>query len=118
MSDITIAITTIGRPSFPRTALPSVQNQVGEATLGGFIASENSIDRRAEEAGREFPDLRIRYVFRQPTLPMLAHRFSTFRQARTPYIANLNDDDWWNASHVADGLGMQNTDSSAVAHLG
>ncbi len=116
MSQITVAITTTGRPHFLRTALQSVQNQVGLAAIGEVVVSENNNDRRTEDVGHEFPDLPIRYLFREPTLPMLAHLFSTFRQARTPYVAILNDDDWWSASHVAHGLRVLKGDADAAAY--
>jgi len=116
MSTVTVAITTTGRPDFLRTALQSVQNQVGSPEIAEVLVSENKDDRRTEDVVREFPDLPIRYLFRQPTLPMLAHLFSTYRQARTPYVAILNDDDWWSAGHVADGLRALQADPGAVAY--
>ena len=116
MSTITVTITTTGRPHFLRTALQSVQNQVGSPSIGEVLVSENNEDRRTEEVSREFPDLPIRYLFRQPTLPRVSHLFSTYRQAKTPYVAVLNDDDWWSASHLADGLRALKADPGAVAY--
>src|SRR5262245_7996622 len=116
MNTVTVAITTTGRPHFLRTALQSVQNQVGSPAIVEVLVSENSEDRRTEEVTREFPNLPIRYLFRQPTLPMLPHLFSTYRQARTPYVAILNDDDWWSASHLADGLRALTADPAAAAY--
>jgi Glycosyl transferase family 2 len=116
MTEITVSITTIGRAPFLRTALQSVQNQIGLGAIGEVIVSENNNDLRTKDVVREFPNLPIRYLFREPTLPMLAHLFSTFRQARTPYVAILNDDDWWSASHVADGLRILKADAEAAAY--
>jgi len=116
VSELTVTITTTGRPDFLRTALQSVQNQVCLTEVGEVVVSENNNDRRTEGVLREFPDLPVRYLFRQPTLPMLAHLFSTFRQARTPYVAILNDDDWWSAGHVAQGLRALKADTEATAY--
>jgi hypothetical protein len=114
MGEVTVAITTTGRPDFLRSALQSVRNQIGLGEIAEVVVSENSNDRRTEDVGREFPDLPIRYLFRQPTLPMLEHLFATFREARTPYLAILNDDDWWNASHVTHGLQVLKANGSAA----
>ena len=116
MSEVTVAITTTGRPEFLRTALQSVQNQVGREIIGEVIVSENKADRRTEAVAREFPELPIRYIFREPTLPMQAHLFSTFRQAQTPYVAILNDDDWWSSNHLAEASFALRLHSSASAY--
>jgi hypothetical protein len=115
VSELTVAITTTGRPAFLRTALQSVQNQVGPAEIAEVVVSENNNDQRTEGVLREFPDLPLRYLFRRPTLPMLTHLFSTFREARSPYVAILNDDDWWGAGHVAHGLRALKADPKATA---
>jgi len=98
-----------------RTALQTVQNQIGREVIGEVIVSENKNDRGSEAVVREFPDLPIRYLHREPTLPMLPHLFSTFREARTPYVAILNDDDWWCSNHLADGVGALVANPGAVA---
>jgi glycosyltransferase involved in cell wall biosynthesis len=116
MNEITVAITTVGRPDFLRTALQSVRNQTNREAIGEIVVSENNSDRRTEQVVREFPDLPIRYLFREPSLPMLEHLFSTFRQARTPYLAVLNDDDWWSAGHLAQGLSRLEADAEASAY--
>ena len=82
--DVTVVITTIGRPDFLRTALQSVRNQVNRDVIGEVVVSENKGDRRTEQVVREFPDLPIRYLFREPSLPIVEHLFSTVREARTP----------------------------------
>jgi glycosyltransferase involved in cell wall biosynthesis len=115
MSEVTVCITTIGRPHFLRNALQSVQNQIGRNSIAEVVVSENKGDRGSEAVTREFPDLPIRYLFRDPQLPMLAHLFSTFREARTPYLAILNDDDWWCSNHLADGLSALDANSDAAA---
>jgi hypothetical protein len=116
MSKVTVAITTTGRPHFLRTALQSVRNQLALSAIAEVIVSENSGDSRTEAVCADFPDLPIRYLFRQPNLPMLAHLFSTYGEARSSYIAILNDDDWWTAGHLADALRLLDADPGAVAY--
>jgi hypothetical protein len=114
---VTICIPTTARPHFLRTALQSVQNQIEREAIAEVIVSENKNDRSSEAVVREFRDLPIRYLYRQPTLPMMPHLFSTFRQAQTPYTAILNDDDWWWSNHLADGLGALEADPAAVGFV-
>jgi len=115
MNEVTVSITTTGRPAFLRTALEAVRNQIGVEVIGEVIVSENSGERATERVVQEFSDLPIRYLFREPILPMVDHLFSTFREAHTPYVAILNDDDWWSAGHIADGLRTLKA-SNAVAY--
>jgi glycosyltransferase involved in cell wall biosynthesis len=114
---VTVCITTAGRPHFLRSALQSVQNQINRDVIGEIVVSENNGDRGSEALAREFPELPIRYIFREPTLPMLAHLFSTFRLAQTPYVAILNDDDWWSANHLAEAVAALRTNPSASAYV-
>jgi hypothetical protein len=117
MRDVTVVITTIGRPDFLRTALQSVSNQVNRDVIGEVVVSENKGDRRTEQVVREFPDLPIRYLFREPSRPQMDHLFSTVREARTPYVAILNDDDWWSAGHVASGVNELRGNPKAAAYV-
>jgi hypothetical protein len=114
---VTVCIPTTARPHFLRTALQSVQNQLGRADIGEVIVSENKSDRNSEAVVREFPELPIRYVFREPTLPMLTHLFSTFRQAQTHYVAILNDDDWWSSNHISQAVGELRSNPSSSAYV-
>jgi hypothetical protein len=114
---VTICIPTTARPHFLRTALQAVQNQIGREAIGEVVVSENKGDRGSEAVVREFRDLPIRYLYREPTLPMMPHLFSTFRQAETPYTAILNDDDWWWSNHLADGLEALEADPAAVGFV-
>jgi glycosyltransferase involved in cell wall biosynthesis len=114
---VTICIPTTARPHFLRTALLSVQNQLGRADIGEIVVSENKSDRGSEAVVREFPELPIRYMFREPTLPMLTHLFSTFRQAQTPYVAILNDDDWWSANHISQAVGELGSNPGCSAYV-
>ena len=114
---VTVCIPTTARPHYLRTALQSVQNQLDRADIGEVIVSENKSDRSSEAVVREFPELPIRYVFREPTLPMLPHLFSTFRQAQTPYVAILNDDDWWSSNHISQAVGELGSNPSSSAYV-
>jgi glycosyltransferase involved in cell wall biosynthesis len=114
---VTVCIPTTARPHFLRTALQSVQNQLSRADIGEIVVSENKGDRGSEAVAREFPELPIRYVFRDPTLPMLTHLFSTFRQARTPYVAILNDDDWWSSNHISQAVGELGSNPACPAYV-
>ena len=116
MNEVTVAIATVGRPDFLRTALQSLRNQINREAIGEIIVSENKGNRLTEAVVREFPELPLRYLFREPQLPMMDHLFSTFRQAKTPFVAILNDDDWWSASHLADGLRELTADTKAAAY--
>jgi hypothetical protein len=93
-----------------------VQNQIGAEAIGEVVVSENAGNRRTEQLLHHFPALPVRFLFREPTLPMLAHLFSTIRLARTPFVAILNDDDWWGAGHVADGLRHLQADAGIAAY--
>jgi hypothetical protein len=114
---VTVCITTTGRPLFLRSALQSVQNQINRDVIGEVIVSENKGDRSSENVVREFPELPIRYIFREPTLPMLPHLFSTFRQTSAPFTAILNDDDWWAANHVQEAVAALHARPSATAYV-
>ena len=115
--DVTVCITTTGRPHFLRSALQSVANQLRRDLIGEVIVSENNGDLRSEKVTREFPELPIRFIFRDPPLPMLAHLFSTFREARTPYVAILNDDDWWCSNHVAEAAAALDGNRSSSGYV-
>jgi len=116
MSDVSVVITTTGRPHFLRTALQSVQNQIGRSSIGEVIVSENNGDPRTELIIAEFPQLPIRYLFRQPTLTMVAHLFATWREVKTRYVAILNDDDWWIGNHLVDGVSALDGDAQVSAY--
>lgn len=114
---VTVCIPTTARPHYLRTALQSVQNQLDRTDIGEIVVSENKGDRRSEAVVREFPELPIRYLFREPTLPMLTHLFSTFRQAQTPYVAILNDDDWWSSNHISHAVGELRSNPACSAYV-
>jgi hypothetical protein len=50
-------------------------------------------------------------------LPIVAHFFSTYEQARSPYLAVLNDDDWWFSNHLAEGVAALRSNPSLVAYV-
>jgi glycosyltransferase involved in cell wall biosynthesis len=114
---VTVCITTTGRPHFLRSALQSVQNQINRDLIGEVVVSENKGDRSSENIVHEFSDLPVRYIFRQPAMPMLAHIFSTFRQAQTSYVAILNDDDWWCSNHLAQAVAALNANPPVTAYV-
>jgi hypothetical protein len=116
-NDLTVCITTTGRPHFLRSALQSVANQINRDLLTEVIVSENKGDPRSAKVAAEFPELPIRFLFRDPPLPMLAHLFSTFRAARGGYVAILNDDDWWCSNHIADAIAALSANKAASGYV-
>jgi glycosyltransferase involved in cell wall biosynthesis len=116
LTAVTVVVTATGRASFLRTALDSIRNQLGLSQIVEVIVSENSNDRGTEAVVREFANLPVRYLFRQPPLPIVAHWFSTLREARTPYVAVLNDDDWWSSGHIAQGIRELEASPESVAY--
>jgi predicted O-methyltransferase YrrM len=100
---ITAIIPTTNRPHFLRTALKSVHRQTALARITEIIVSENAGSRASEQVCGEFPNLPIRYIFREPTLTGLEHAVLLFGEAKNEHIAILHDDDWWSPHHIENG---------------
>lgn len=116
---VTVIISTTNRPQMLRTALRSVQRQTARQQIDEIVVSENGGCADSSTLLDEFPDLPIKYIYRDPPLPPLLHGVELFSRpeaTRARYIAILHDDDWWGAHHLADGLAALEQHPDAPAY--
>lgn len=99
---INIVIPTFRRPDMLRTALASVARQSRLDLVSRVVVSENGGCRMSEAVCREFPQVPIEYVFREPQLTALQHLQQLMAQfVGGSFTAFLHDDDWWGDEHLA-----------------
>ncbi len=102
-----------------RTALSSIAAQTAVARIAAVLVSENGVNLESEEICAEFPNLPIHYFFHDPSLTVFEHYLALFESIKTPtspYIAILNDDDWWGINHVANAVNRLEKHPDAVAY--
>lgn len=104
MKDTSVLITTAKRPHFLPTALESVARQTALGRIGEVIVIENGEDRRSESVCRKFPNLPIKYIYRNPPIPLSKWMVGTLSEASLPFVAMLHDDDWWLDFHLERSL--------------
>ena len=104
MKDTSILITTAKRPHFLPTALESVARQTALDRIGEVIVIENGEDRRSEAICQKFPNLPIKYIYRNPPVPLSRWMVATLSEASLPMVAMLHDDDWWLDFHLERSL--------------
>jgi|ERR1017187_7699351 glycosyltransferase involved in cell wall biosynthesis len=104
MQDTSILIPTCRRPHFLEAALASVARQTALNRIGEVLVIENGEDRRSEDVCRKFRGLPIKYVFRNPVVPVPKLLVATMREAGLPFVAMLHDDDWWFDFHLKRSL--------------
>ena len=104
MPDTSILIPTCRRPHFLEAALAGVARQTARNRIGEVLVIENGADRRSEDVCRKFPGLPIKYIFRNPVVPVSQLLVATMREASQPFVAMLHDDDWWFDFHLKRSL--------------
>jgi hypothetical protein len=100
---VSVMVPTAGRPEFLRTALEGVRLQLGSAAIGEVVVSENAGDPRSAAVLKEFPELPAR-LRQTGGLPMVEHIYELLGEAKCPFVALLNDDDWWLPGHLAEAV--------------
>jgi glycosyltransferase involved in cell wall biosynthesis len=113
--EITIAIPTYRRPDSLRDSLLSVRNQSRVDLIAEVIVSENSADKGSVEIVREFNDLPIRFVRREPTLNAGRHVYTLAAEASTEWLALLADDDMWGRYHLEEASRLLEKNPQALA---
>jgi len=68
MKDVSVLIPTAKRPDLLHTALESVDRQTEIARIGEVVVIENGEDRGSADVCKRFPNLPIRYLYRNPTV--------------------------------------------------
>lgn len=115
----TIVIPTANRPNVLRTALSSIESQTAREQIAVVLVSESGGNPASGNVCAEFPSLPIRYSFRDPTMTLFEHDALLFAEARAltaPYVAVLNDEDWWGSDHIANGVNHLGTQPEATAY--
>jgi len=116
MDPITVLIPTANRPKMLRTALRSVAAQSALVAVAEIVVIENLGNRESESVCREFPNLPIRYIFRDPPMPP---GYEALRDALSrvncQWLALLFDDDWWMERHLEHAIESLTRHSNAVA---
>ena len=116
IGSITVLIPTANRPAMLRTALRSVAAQSALGAVAEVVVIENLGNRQSESVCREFPNLPIRYFFRDPPMPP---GYDAFRDALSrvscQWLALLFDDDWWMERHLEEAIESLTTHTGAVA---
>jgi len=104
MKDTSILIPTYKRPHLLLAALESVARQTAVDRIGEIVVIENGSDRRSEKVCQKFPGLPIKYIFRNPTVPVSKLTVVTLSETSLPNVALLHDDDWWLDFHLERSL--------------
>ncbi|MDB5336972.1 MAG: glycosyltransferase family 2 protein [Planctomycetaceae bacterium] len=116
MDFFTIHIPTADRPKMLRTALHSVASQSALSGVDEVLVIENLGNRESENVCKEFPQLPIKYVFRNPPIPPgIDAARDTMSRIRGGRLALLFDDDWWMDHHLERALQSFADHPSAVA---
>lgn len=116
MIPISVLVPTANRPAMLRTALRSVAAQTALSTVTEVVVIENLGNRASEAVCQEFPQLPIRYVYRDPPIPpgIEASRDALSR-IRCQRLALLFDDDWWMEKHLENAMTSFKNHPGAVA---
>jgi glycosyltransferase involved in cell wall biosynthesis len=116
MDPVTVLIPTANRPAMLRTALRSVAAQSALDAVAEIVVIENQGNRESESVCREFPQLPIRYFFRDPPIPPGYHAAQdALSRVNCQWLALLFDDDWWMERHLEHAIESLTTHSDAVA---
>jgi hypothetical protein len=112
---VNVVIGTANRPQMLRQALRSVSAQTARKSISTVLVSENGGNRESRQICAEFPELPIKYVFREPAVSPLEHgRILMSEGLCDEFTAILHDDDWWSPDHIANGLlGLQTHPSAS-----
>ncbi len=102
-----------------RSALCSVAAQTGGSHIGEVVVIENLSNRESGVICRDFPQLRIRYVFRDPPIPPgIESTLDAMKYLTGDYIAFLFDDDWWGEQHLEKSIESHTICPDVVASYG
>ncbi len=116
LKEISIVILTANRPDMLRIALESVLRQTALSNVIELIVIENLGNRQSEKVCLEFPELPIKYYFRNPPIPP---GYLSFKDALShtncELIAILFDDDWWIDYHLQYAITALTENQDAVA---
>jgi len=104
MKDTSVLISTCKRPHFLIAALESVARQTAVDRIGEIIVVENGSDRGSEKVCQKFPSLPIKYIFRNPMVPLSKLTVTLLSESSLPLVAMLHDDDWWLDFHLERSL--------------
>src|ERR1039457_4559572 len=116
MTPISVLLPTANRPAMLRTALRSIAAQTALSAVGEVVVIENLGNRASEKVCQEFPQLPIRYFFRDPPIPPgFESARDAMRHVKSDFMAILFDDDWWMPEHLEIALESIAMRSDAVA---
>lgn len=115
---ITVVIPTYRRRTVLRSALESVRNQSRQDLIAEVIVSENSDDTGSLDVAKEFSDLPVRHVFRDPPLDPGSHFHRLVREPATNWVACLGDDDMWGRYHLEEAARCLDAHPEAIAYVG
>ena len=104
MPNVSVLIPTANRPQYLPKALASVAQQSAKQHIAEVLVMENGGNRQSEAICKSFPELPIRYVFREKRIPIGGLLESWFNEAQAPIVALMHDDDWWTEDHLDRGL--------------
>jgi glycosyltransferase involved in cell wall biosynthesis len=95
---VSVIIPTYNRPHYLSLALESVCQQTYQNLE--IIVADDSVSDVNQATMDTFPDERIRYRRNAVNLGMHENKVTGYREARGKYIANLDDDDIWEADFL------------------
>jgi hypothetical protein len=99
-----------------RTALRSVAAQTALRAIKEVVVIENLGNRESETVCQEFPQLPIRYFFRDPPIPPgFEATCDAQSRIRCERMAILFDDDWWMPEHLESAIESLESRADAVA---
>jgi glycosyltransferase involved in cell wall biosynthesis len=119
MSRVSVLIPTAARPETLEVTLRAVSRQVSRDDLiAEVIVSENLSDRRSEAIVSKFPELPIKYVFREPVFDRgFDHVYRLFCEAQSEFVAFVCDDDVWSPGHLAAAVESLDRNPDVVARF-
>lgn len=116
---LTVLVPTANRPSLLSSTLQSIANQTAKKSIKRVIVSENGGCQVSREVVEYFrSDLPIEWIYQEISLTPQQHGIWLAKQAKTPFIAQIADDDMWDKYHLEESLLQLGKHKDAIAYFG
>ncbi len=99
-----------------RCALESIASQSAVGSIAQLLVIENLGNSESGEVCRQFANLPVEYVLRDPPLPVGFESLKdAHRRVTGDYTAILFDDDWWMPDHLANAIIAIKSEPNVIA---
>lgn len=117
MSRVTVIVPTANRAELLEVTLRAIARQTSPELIDSVVVSENLGSRDSEAVCARFPQLPIKYILREPQLPIAEHVRTLLVGVETEFVAMVCDDDLWSPGHLASAVESLDRNPSASAHF-